>query len=223
MVISIIGGIALKKIAIIGAGGFGKEVAFLLERMGNWDIIGFFDDCNTSEEVYGYKILGNTDNLIDYESKISVVCAIGNSLVRHKIIEKIINNKNLYFPTVIDPSVIYSESVKLGKGNIICMGSILTVDITIGDFNVINFSSTIGHDVKIGSFNTFFPAVNISGFIETENFIEVGVGTQIIQNLKVGENAIIGAGSVVIRDVPANTLSVGVPSKIIKQRSEVIR
>lgn len=113
------------------------------------------------------------------------------------------------------------KQVQLGEGNIICANSILTVDIKLGNFNIINLNTTIGHDVQIKSFNTFYPTVNISGFIETDDGVEVGTGSQIIQNLKIGKNAIIGAGSVVIKDVPANTTSVGVPAKVIKIRKEV--
>lgn len=211
----------MKKIAIIGAGGFGKEVAFLLERTRNWEIIGFFDDDECMEEVYGYRVLGNIESLLNIDSEISVVCAIGNSLVRKDVISRIQGNKNLKFPTVIDPSVIYGKGVEFGRGNIICAGTILTVDIVIGDFNIINLCSTIGHDVKMGSYNTIFPSVNISGFIETGNYVEIGTGTKAIQNLTIGENAIIGAGSVVIRDIPANTVSVGAPSKVIKQREKI--
>lgn len=212
----------MKKIAIVGAGGFGKEVAFLLERIGSWDVVGFFDDNQVTEEVYGYKMLGNIDSLVKYPSELSIVCAIGNSLVRRKIVGRLIENSNLYFPTVIDPTVIYGESVTFGQGNIICAGAILTVDVNIGDFNIINLSSTVGHDVVIGSFNTLYPSVNISGFIKTGDCVEFGTGTKVIQNLTIGENAIIGAGSVVVRDIQKNTLSVGVPAKVIKLRDEIL-
>lgn len=212
----------MKKIAIIGAGGFGKEVAFLLERIGTWEIIGFFDDSGLTEDIYGYKVLGDIASLASYNSELSVVCAIGNALTRKEIISKLEINKNLDFPTVIDPSVIYGQGITLGKGNIICAGTILTVDIVLGDFNIINLSSTVGHDVKIGSFNTIYPSVNVSGFIETGDFVEIGTGTQAIQNLTIGENAIIGAGSVVIRNIPANTVSVGSPAKVIKERMKLV-
>ncbi len=211
----------MKKIAIVGAGGFGKEVAFLLERIGTWEITGFYDDSKMKEEVYGYKVLGSIDSLIKYPTELSVVCAIANSLVRRDIVSKLVDNSNLHFPTIVDPSVICGKENIYGKGNIICARTILTVDITLKDFNIINFSSTIGHDVRIGSFNTIYPSVSISGFVTTGDCVEFGTGTKIIQNLTIGENTVIGAGSVVVRDVPENTLSVGVPSKVIKEREKL--
>lgn len=213
----------MKKIAIVGSGGFGKEIAFLIERTGKWEIIGFFDDNeeNTNKKIYGYDVIGSITDLVKWDSELAVVCAIGSSEVRKKVIDKIKPNLKITFPTVIDPSVIMGKQVQLGEGNIICANSILTVDIDIGNFNTINLNTTIGHDVQIKSFNTFYPTVNISGFIEIDDGVEVGTGSQIIQNLKIGKNAIIGAGSVVVKDVPPNTTSVGAPAKVIKTRKEV--
>ena len=59
----------MKDIVIIGAGGFGREVAWLIERINNesptWKIKGFIDD---NEQLWGkqednYKVLGGTDYL----------------------------------------------------------------------------------------------------------------------------------------------------------------
>lgn len=212
----------MKKIAIIGASGFGKEIAFLIERLSEWEIIGFYDDNveQHNDTVYGYKILGNITELSMVTTDLSVVCAIGKSKVRKKIIDKIQNNKNLSFPNIIDSTAIVGKSVELGMGNIICANAVLTVDIKIDDFNIINLSSTIGHDVTLNSFNTLYPTVNVSGNVTSENYVEFGTGTQVIQGLRIAEGAIIGAGSVVVRDIERYTTSVGVPAKTIKIKGD---
>ena len=46
----------------------------------------------------------------------------------------------------------------------------------------------------------------------------VGVGAQLIGNITIGENAKIGAGSVVITSVPANATVVGVPGRVVAVR-----
>ncbi|WP_413509783.1 acetyltransferase [Carnobacterium maltaromaticum] len=212
----------MKKIAIIGASGFGKEIAFLIERLSEWEIIGFYDDNveQHNDTVYGYKILGSITELSMVTTDLSVVCAIGKPKVRKKIIDKIQNNKNLSFPNIIDSTAIVGKSVELGMGNIICANAVLTVDIKIDDFNIINLSSTIGHDVTLNSFNTLYPTVNVSGNVTSENYVEFGTGTQVIQGLRIAEGAIIGAGSVVVRDIERYTTSVGVPAKTIKFKGD---
>lgn len=44
------------------------------------------------------------------------------------------------------------------------------------------------------------------------------MGAAVIENIKVGEGVIIGAGTVIVRDVADNVLIVGVPGKIIRTR-----
>lgn len=218
---------SMKDIVIIGAGGFGREVQWLIERINEqmnketgeslWNILGYIDDgVETGAEVNGYTVLGNSDYLINQITSLAVTCAIGASKTRKKVIEKIKSNDNLSFPNLIDPSVHMSSRIKLGIGNIICAGSILTVNISVEDFCIINLDCTVGHDAKLSSFVTLYPSVNISGNTYFGECVELGTGTQIIQGKTVGSGTIVGAGSVVVRDLPGECTAVGSPCKPIK-------
>jgi acetyltransferase EpsM len=48
----------------------------------------------------------------------------------------------------------------------------------------------------------------------------VGTGANIIEKKQLGEWSIIGAGSMIVEDVPANSTVVGVPGKVIKTSEE---
>ena len=213
-----------KELYIIGAGGFGREVAWLAERINalepTWDIKGFVDD---NEAVLGtkqgkYEVIGTCQMLGEIDKEVWVVCAIGASLVRKKVIKKVSQYKNVKFATLIDPSVIMSDSVKIGEGTIVCAGNILTVDISIGNHVIINLDCTVGHDVVMDDFVTLYPNVNVSGCSTLEECVEMGTGAQIIQGKKILYGTIVGAGSVVTKDLPANCTAVGAPAKPIKFR-----
>ncbi len=92
----------------------------------------------------------------------------------------------------------------MGDGNIICIGTIMTVDIMIGNCNIINLDCTVGHDTVIGDFVMANPSVNISGGTVVGSGCNIGTGTQTVQYLKMGCNTVIGAGAVVNRDLPDN-------------------
>lgn len=212
----------MKDLYIIGAGGFGREVAWLVERINQieatWDIKGFIDD-NVSMQGHtedGYPVVGGTDYLLEQTNEIWVVCAVGSAKVRKNIIEKLQINPNIRFATVIDPSVILSDRIKIGEGTIICAGTILTVDITIGNHVIINLDCTLGHDDVIADFVTIYPSVNVSGNVVVETCAELGTGMQIIQGKKIGKESILGAGAVVVRDIPYRCVAVGSPAKMIK-------
>lgn len=212
---------ALKDLYIIGAGGFGREVAWLVRRINavtpTWNIKGFIDDnsvlWNTVED--GYKVLGGCDYLKSLGKSTWVVCAVGSARTRKKIVEKL--NGSMNFATVIDPSVDISESVDIGIGTIICAGTIITVDVKIGNHVIINLDCTIGHDDVIDDFATLYPSVNVSGACHLGECVEMGTGSQIIQGLDVGAGTIVGASACVVKDLESEVTAVGCPAKVIKR------
>ncbi len=213
----------MKQIVIIGAGGFGREVQWLIERINakdiTWEIKGYIDDgIEAGTQINGYTVLGGIDYLMETEEEISVVCAIGSSQTRRKVIQKIYGKSNIVFPNLIDPNVQMSNYIELGVGNIICAGSILTVNISIGDFTILNLDCTVGHDAILNSFVTVYPSVNISGCVEIGENTEVGTGTQIIQGKNIGADTIVGAGTVVVKDLEIPGTYVGIPAKAVKYR-----
>lgn len=209
----------MKDIVIIGAGGFGREVAWLIEdinRFNNqWNIIGFVDDNETIQgtKINGYEVVGNFEWL--KEQELYVVNAIGNPIIKKKVMDRLCDSKNTY-PVLIHPSVIYSDKVIFGEGSIICAGNIITVNIEIGKHVIINLDCTIGHDAILGDYTTVLPSVNVSGFVTTEECVSIGTGSAIIQGVSVGKNTVIGAGSVVVKDLPENCIAVGAPAMPIR-------
>jgi sugar O-acyltransferase (sialic acid O-acetyltransferase NeuD family) len=213
----------LKPIAVFGAGGFGLEVAMLIEQINavspQWEIIGFFDDAEAIQSVVnGYPILGSIETLNAWPEPVSVVLGIGHPETRQSIVQKLVNSM-IDFPVLIHPSVIVgsSEYVKIGEGCIICAGTIITTNIEIGKQVVLNLACTVGHETKIGAYSTFMPTCNISGEVCIGKANFWGTGAKIINRTRVGDDVIIGAGAVVTRGLPSKVTAVGVPAKIIKQ------
>lgn len=220
------GSTKLNKLIIIGASGFGREVAWLVERINKieptWDLIGFIDDSESiqGEAVNGYEVIGTTRDVLKFKDA-CFICAVGASKIREKIINRIIDiNPEINFATLIDPSVEKSDLVSVGEGTIICAHSIITVNISIGKHVIINLDCTIGHDAILDDYVTLYPSVNVSGITGLGRCSELGTGTQIIQGKKVGDYSIVGAGSVIIKDIPDNCTAVGCPAKPIKFNKE---
>ena len=216
----------MKRLIIIGASGFGREVAWLVERINKkqstWEILGFLDDNENMEGkiVNGYPVLGTTENANLY-TQAYFVCAIGASHIREKIIKRIKkNNPDIQFATLIDPTVEKSELVSIGEGTIICANTIITVNISIGCHVIINLDCTIGYDAILRDYVTLYPSVNVSGMTNIGYAVELGTGMQIIQGKAIGDYSIIGAGAVVVKDIPARCTAVGSPAKPIKYHDE---
>ena len=212
----------MKDLVIVGAGGFGREVAWLVEDINNnnreWNLLGFIDENeqNHGNELNGYKVLGGFDYL-NNKKNIYYVCAIGNAKVRKEIVEKKCSKYNIKPSNLIHPSVIMSKKYnKMGEGCIICASNIITVNFNLGDHIIVNLDCTIGHDVVINDYVTIYPSVNVSGNCNIGECVELGTGTQVIQGNNIGDRTIVGAGSVVIRNIEGDKVAVGVPTKVIK-------
>lgn len=217
----------LQELVIIGAGGFGREVKWLVDRINQrnmeqyrtekWKLLGFIDDgIPVGTLTDNLPSLGGTEWMLEKKEPIAVACAIGSAEKRRKVVESIKSNRTLEFPKLLDPSVLMSDSVRLGKGNIICAGTILAVDISIEDFLILNLDCTVGYDTVLESYVTVYPSVNISGAVHVHSCVEIGTGCHIIQGKTIGAGTIVGAGAVVVKDLPEHCTAVGNPARPVK-------
>ena len=183
-----------------------------------YNIFGFFDDGHEKDEIInGYPMLGRTEELNEWPTEISIAISVGTPKIKKQIVEKIYN-PHISYPTLIHPNVIIGDSdyVKIGKGCIICAGNMITTNIEINDFVILNLGCTVGHDVLINSYSAFMPSCNISGEVLIGEGVYCGTGVKIINQTSIGKFAIVGAGAVVTKPLPAYCTAVGVPAKVIK-------
>ena len=210
----------MKKIAIIGAGGFGREVKMLIDQINavnlQYECIGFFDDKPYDRPINGLPYLGTVADAANLANPMSFALGIGDPAIRRKIV-RALDRPGIGFPNLVHPSVIMGgDEVSMGRGNIICAGNILTVNIEVKDFVILNLCCTVGHDTVIGSYSSFMPSVNISGEVVIHDGVYVGTGAKIINQLEIGEHTVVGAGAVVAKSLPPNCTAVGIPAKPIK-------
>jgi sugar O-acyltransferase (sialic acid O-acetyltransferase NeuD family) len=213
----------VQPIVIFGAGGFAREVLALLRDINaasnRWEVLGFIDDdANIAGEVRdGIEVLGGRDWLDRRDVPVHLALGTGSPSVNRKLVADL-ERHVAGFPSLIHPSAVLTEHVRVGRGVVITAGNILTSQIAIDDFAMLNLACTVGHDVRIGRYVTVSPGCNISGNVVIREGCDVGTGTQLLQGVSVGEWSIIGAGAVVAKDLPANCTAVGVPARSIKER-----
>ena len=212
----------MKDIAIFGVGGFGREVLTLIQDINKveptWNVIGFFDNgYEIGYETHGLKNLGGTKELSEWMTPLAVTIAIGTPRIKKAILNNI-NNELIEYPTLIHPSAIIGDkdSVKIGKGCILCAYTVVTCDVEIGNYVILNLSCTVGHDTVIKDYCAFMPTCNISGECVIEEGVYCGTGVKIINQTSIGAETIVGAGAVVVKPLPAKCTAVGAPAKAIK-------
>ena len=194
------------KKAIIGAGGFGREVkALLLDNNPN-EIIDFFvDDLYVDEFT-------NPISSLDF-NEYEVIVAIGDPNARMRIINTL-PEETRYFTAihksvqVLDPS-----TIKIGEGSIICANTILTTNINIGKHAHLNLATTIGHDTNVGHFFTTAPGAKISGNCMIGDRVYVGTNASIKEKLIIYSDVTIGLNAGVVKNILEPGVYVGVPAR----------
>jgi sugar O-acyltransferase (sialic acid O-acetyltransferase NeuD family) len=208
-----------KRIAIVGAGGFAREVRWLLRDIDDdWNFAGFVvtDLAKTGAHDSSDEIVGDFSWLQTNRNQLhGVAIGIGSPAARLRVGAAL----SLMFlpdqlPALVHPSVRMDRTnCTLGEGALLCAGSIATVHVTFGPFCLVNLSCTIGHEAVIGRGSVLNPTVNISGGVQIGEGVLVGTGAQVLQYLVVGDGATVGAGAVVTKNVAASDTVVGVPAR----------
>jgi sugar O-acyltransferase (sialic acid O-acetyltransferase NeuD family) len=207
-------------IVIFGAGGFGREVAWLIEEINEveprFHILGFLDD---DPSLVGKRLnefpVFEARMFLKNNHGISVALGVGQPLVRMAVADRL-SEHALHYPNLVHPTVRMSSTNTLGMGNILCAGVIVTVNVCIGNFCHLNLKTTVGHDCIMEDFSTTACGVDLAGKSHIGRGAYLGNHATVLQSVRVGERAVVGAGAVVNRDLPPGTVSVGVPARVIK-------
>jgi sugar O-acyltransferase (sialic acid O-acetyltransferase NeuD family) len=214
-----------RKVVIIGAGGFGRELLDVFDACNQdknqYDVLGFIvqkEYAQPGSIVNDRPILGDFDWLEKHSRNVYAICGVGDPHHKRRLTKIAADLSVRFCPSVIHPLACKSRWVELGDGSVITAGCILTTQIKIGEHVHVNLDCTIGHDTTICDYATVAPGVHVSGKVLLGEGCYIGTGANIIEKLNIGEWSVVGAGSAIVKDVPANTTVVGVPGKIIKER-----
>lgn len=205
-----------KKIVIIGAGEQGRKVLDYIREINvikaKYKVEGFLDDSKSNQKVEGYAVLGGVKD-IKNKKGIWYVVAIGNNYIRAKLLKKI-EQHNGNLETIIHPKAEISKSVEIGKGSIIGAGAIIVNNARVGKGVILDSGVIVEHDNIIENYVNISPRSALMGAVKIQEYTWVGGGTIVKDHIKIGKNCIIGLGSVVLQDIPDNSLAYGSPAKI---------
>jgi sugar O-acyltransferase (sialic acid O-acetyltransferase NeuD family) len=205
------------KCILVGAGAFGRELinwARDAESQGSFPpLAGFIDDTHTgfSNPDYNLRSLGSIQ---DYQPQPNDIFLMGVADPHGK--ESVVNllkSKGAEFITLIHPTAIVARTARLGKGAILCPFSMISADAIVGNFVTINCYSGVGHDAQVGDYTTMSGHVDLTGRVKCGRSVFFGTGAKVIPDVSIGDAAIIGAGTLIVRSVKSGSTMYAMPSR----------
>jgi len=214
----------LKKLVVVGAGGFGREVLQLAMHQNKmtqqWNIMGFVDDNKElqGKTINGFPVLGDIDWLAANAGDKYAVFALGEPELKRKV-EKRLQKSGIRYATLIHPSAVMGDFIDIREGAIIAAGVVCTVNIKIGKHVIINLNCSVGHDVVIGDYATIAPDANVMGETSIGEGCYIASGVTIRDGVNIGQNTIVGLGAVVVGNLPGDIVALGCPAKAVRENT----
>ncbi|MFB6457673.1 acetyltransferase [Chitinophaga sp. Hz27] len=210
----------MKRLAIIGSGDLGQQIAYHAATDGHYEIAGFFDDFkNAGEKVGEHVILGKSGDIATLFSQGDFDCLMIG--IGYKHFEKRKECFNTWkgiipFGKVLHTASYVDPSCTIGEGVFILPGVVLDQQVVIGDNVLINVGSCIAHDTVIGAHSFLSPRVAVAGFVEIGSCCNIGINSTIIDNLKIVDMVQTGGGTTVINNLTQAGLYVGTPARFVR-------
>lgn len=212
------------RVVIAGAGGFGRGVYSWIEgsarhrdKYGLSDIV-FIDDDERPHNVSRSAIVSSIRKFVPLPED-EVLCAVADPRARRQIVRDLAS-RGAKFHTFVDDRAVIGNGVQIGEGTIICPGSVVSAHAVIGEHVHVNFNCSVGHDTELQEFSTLSPSVNVMGEVLIGFATFLGGSAAVLPRLRIGAEAMIGAGSVVVQDVDASTVVAGNPARPIVTTGE---
>ena len=216
----------MRPVAIIGAGGHGREVADILRDQCDAGTpltpMGFIDQNRElhGKEIDGLPVLGDFSWFeTGGRSRVEVICAVGLPQICRRLVQQA-RKMGLNFVSAISPLAHISSRARLGDGVTIFPNVIVNTGAFVDSYSILNVGVVVSHDATVGTYCNINPGARLAGNTTINEGCYIGMGTSVIQGRTIGSWSIVGAGTVVISDLPENVTAVGVPAKTIKTREE---
>jgi acetyltransferase EpsM len=205
------------RIAIVGAGGHGRvAVDCFRAQYGEGHEIALFDDrWKEVGAVDDVPVMGPVEALFSAPEWDHVFVAVGENRARERIAEKLAGQGRRLL-TIAHPRTTISPRATVGGGTIVVPGSVVNAGARVGRCVIVNTLSSVGHDCVVEDYGQIAPGVNLGGGAVIEHGAFLGIGAKVVPLARIGAWTIVGAGSVVLGDLPPRSFCYGTPARVVR-------
>jgi UDP-perosamine 4-acetyltransferase len=204
-------------LVIIGASGHAKVVIDLFREVDAYRVIGLIDADPTPRKVLGVPVIGSDSDMdaLRGQGVSSAFVAIGDNRLRLKIGRQL-ERQGFTLVKAVSRRAAISPSALLGAGVAVMAGAVVNAETRLEDLAILNTNASVDHDCRLGEACHVAPGSAIAGNVDVGRLAFLGVGVRAIPGVVIGEGSVVGAGATIVRDLPANTVAMGTPARVIR-------
>ena len=200
-----------------GAGGHATVVADAVRLAGDYEILGFLDDLRPHRwgaPFCGATILGGAEQLA-HLSELARHLILGFGLVSARMVRaEEARSAGFSFAVVVHPRATIARDVEIGPGTLVAAGAVLGPGSRLGEHVIVNTGASVDHGSRIQDHVHVSVGARLGGQVEVARGAMIGMAATVLPRVHIGAGAVIGAGSLVLEDIPPDTVARGVPARI---------
>lgn len=214
----------MKKVLVLGADPQARIIPDIAGSLDDLEIIGFVEWGEGKKyllgDAAGFPVFPGNQFPEEIQKKVGLFEFIIAMSPTEKRRERILQIQNLSLrpATIIHPTAVISQSAEIGQGCLISPGVIIGPGVKIGNHTILNSAVTIDHDSLIQENVVMGAGVHLPGYVKVLSDTFIGVGSCSVNGVTIGSNCLIGAGSVITKDIPDNVIAAGVPAKELRRK-----
>jgi UDP-perosamine 4-acetyltransferase len=143
--------------------------------------------------------------------------AVGDNRARGAVMASVAE-RGFALTNAVSPRAHLAGTVRLGTNVAVMAGAVVNAYAWLDDGAILNTGATVDHDVRLGRCTHVAPGSHLAGNVELADGAFLGVGTSVVPGVRIGAWSQLGAGAVVVADVPDHVLAVGVPARQVGTR-----
>ncbi|WP_299099005.1 NeuD/PglB/VioB family sugar acetyltransferase [uncultured Winogradskyella sp.] len=210
-------------IVICCAGPQTRVIIDILRDRPEYSIVGIIDSViNIGDSFYGYKVIGRQNEIQKLSKQYNFnagLVGLGDNYLREKVVSEILEqSEDFKFINAISKFAYISPTAKMGVGNVIMPGVVINSEANMSNHCVINTNSSLEHNCTMADFSSLSAGVTTGGYFNLGRYSAIALGVTILDRTSIGENVVVGSGSLVVKDLESHGLYYGSPAKRIRER-----
>jgi len=217
----------LPKVVIWGASGHALVVADILRLQGGYEIVGLLDDLNPERhgrQIAGLPVLGGREQLdaLRRRKVTHLIFGFGDCTARLRLIS-VVKESGFAFATAVHPRAVVAADAEIGEGTVVVAGAVVNTGASVGAHAIINTCASVDHECVIGDAVHVGPGARLGGRVGVGDATWIGIGATVLDGRQIGARSMVGAGSVVTKDVDADVVVYGVPARKIRSMEDQMK